>query len=157
MSISIKYEILSKRDDGGEVSLEEGRCEPPYNAKTQEDIEKAIREAILDNSVYADQDTEIVFECTTENSLEEFTHPSLFFHYTIAENGHTEISFQRWKDYIEITTFDQKETEQKILEAIKRIYPIVEGRHKIILICESNEHIGTFTDNNKYIEEDYKD
>ena len=138
MSISIKYEILSSE---GDVSLEEGRCDPPYDAKTQEDIEKAITEAILDNSIYADQNTELVFQCTTENSLEDFTHPKLFFHYSITEDGHTEISFQRWKDFIKLQTFDQKEAEQKILEEIKRLYPIDDNRHKIILICDNNDRI----------------
>ena len=138
MSISIKYEILSSE---GDVSLEEGRCDPPYDAKTQEDIEKAITEAILDNSIYADQNTELVFQCTTQNSLEDFTHPKLFFHYSITEDGHTEISFQRWKDFIKLQTFDQKEAEQKILEEIKRLYPIDDNRHKIILICDNNDRI----------------
>ena len=156
MTITIGYEV---QDPQTNKIFEKSECDPPFNAKTQEDLETAIKEDILDNSIYANQDTEITFECTTPQSLDEFLHPTLYFSYAIAEDGHTEISFQRWKDYIELETFDQKVAEQKIVEAIKRIYQIKDNRYRIILICEHNDRIvpRRYLDKNNDTKEDYKE
>ena len=154
-TISIVYEV---QDPETHKVFEESKCDPPFDSKTKEDLENAIKEDILDFSIYANQDTEMTFECITQESLDEFLRPTLYFSYSITETGIAQISFHNWKDSINITSFKQKEIEDQIIQGIKKIYPIKE-RHRIILICDHNDRLvpRNLIHKNNDNEENYKE
>ena len=132
----VQYSLSSPNSpenlENGEVFLNE--------AKSKEDIEHAIREHILDHSIYTDQDTELDFECRIPQTIELVEHPKFYFKYSVSEDGQVEISYEIWKDHIKIDCFDPEETKKKILEFINNTYPVQE-RFKIILICDHNDRL----------------